>query len=94
MHPEEVEAQINMHPAVRMSCARPRRNPITGSIVVADVVLQKDNDQNGPLEKIEGEILKLCRERLPKHKVPVKLHFVSSLAVAETGKIIRQQGQA
>ncbi len=94
VHPEEVEAQINMHPAVRMSCARPRRNPITGSIVVADVVLQKDNDQNGPLEKIEGEILKLCRERLPKHKVPVKLHFVSSLAVAETGKIIRQQGQA
>ena len=92
VHPEEVEAQINTHPAVRMSCARSQRNPITGSVVVADVVLQKDNDQLVPLERIEGEILKLCRERLSKHKVPVKLHFVSSVAVAESGKIVRHHG--
>jgi acyl-coenzyme A synthetase/AMP-(fatty) acid ligase len=87
--PEEVEAQINSHPAVRMSCARPKRNPITGSVVVADVVLEEENHR--PLETIEEEILKLCRERLPKHKVPVKLHFVSSLAVAESGKVTRRQ---
>jgi acyl-coenzyme A synthetase/AMP-(fatty) acid ligase len=89
VHPEEVEAQINMHPAVRMSCARPRRNPITGSVIVADVVLRNDNGNEGQIERIESEILQLCRERLPKHKVPVKLHFVSSLAVAEAGKIVR-----
>src|SRR5579875_456767 len=39
VHPEEVEAVINDHPWVRMSLVRPRRNPITGAVVAADVVL-------------------------------------------------------
>jgi len=37
VHPEEVEAVINGHPDVRMSLVRPRKSPITGSLVVADV---------------------------------------------------------
>ena len=41
VHPEEIEAVINRHPAVRMSLVRGRRNPITGAIVVAEVVLQR-----------------------------------------------------
>ena len=89
VHPEEVEAHINSHPAVRMSRASPRRNSITGSVVVADVVLENDDDR--PLETIEAEILKLCREQLPPHKVPVKLYFVSSLALTESGKVTRRQ---
>src|SRR5205085_12212123 len=40
VYPEEVEATINRHPAVRMSMVRPRRSPITGSLVAADVVLK------------------------------------------------------
>src|SRR5258707_8869605 len=39
VHPEEIEAVINRRAEVRMSRARSRRSPITGSIVVADVVL-------------------------------------------------------
>ena len=39
VHPEEVEAVINRHPRVRMSLVRTRKNPITGALVVADVVL-------------------------------------------------------
>ena len=39
VHPEEIEAVINRHADVRMSCAKSRRSPITGSIVAADVVL-------------------------------------------------------
>ena len=42
VHPEEVEAVINRHPQVRMSLVRPKANPITGSIVIADVVLKSD----------------------------------------------------
>ena len=41
VHPEEVEAVINRHPAVRMSLVKGRRNPITGAIVVAEVVLNE-----------------------------------------------------
>src|SRR6201996_4581673 len=39
VHPEEIEAVINRQPEVRMSRAKSRRSPITGGIVVADVIL-------------------------------------------------------
>ena len=40
--PEEVESVLNADPRVRMSLVRSRRNPITGAIVVAEVVLADD----------------------------------------------------
>ena len=43
VHPEEIESVINRHPQVRMSLVRARQNPITGSIVVAEVVLERGN---------------------------------------------------
>jgi len=42
VHPEEVEGVINRHPQVRMSLVHPRRSPITGAIVVAEVVLREE----------------------------------------------------
>ncbi len=39
VYPEEVESVLNADPRVRMSLVRARRNPITGAVVVADVVL-------------------------------------------------------
>ncbi len=39
VHPEEIEAVINRQPEVRMSRAKSRRSPITGAIVVVDVIL-------------------------------------------------------
>ena len=39
VHPEEIEAVINRHDEVRMSRVKSRKSPITGAIVVADVVL-------------------------------------------------------
>jgi acyl-coenzyme A synthetase/AMP-(fatty) acid ligase len=90
VYPEEVEALLNRHPAVRMSCVRSRRNPITGSLVVADVVLKGDPDPAvGRVAELKQEILNICRETLPRHKVPTALNFVPILAVAESGKIKR-----
>jgi acyl-coenzyme A synthetase/AMP-(fatty) acid ligase len=93
VHPEEVEAVINRHPQVRMSLVRPKANPITGSIVIADVVLKSANE-NSPdaMRIVKGDILKLCRDALPRHKVPVAISFVSSLDVAATGKLARRYG--
>ena len=65
VYPEEVEAVINRHPKVRMSRVRSQKNPITGAIVVADVVLTGTiRNENTDMRKseIEGEILRLCRE--------------------------------
>ena len=40
VHPEEVEAVINRHPGVQMSLVKARKNPFTGAVVVADVVVK------------------------------------------------------
>jgi len=91
VHPEEVEAIINRHPLVRMSLVRTRKNPITGALVVADVVLKTAAATgNGDAAKLEQEILQFCRGPLPRHKVPAAIRFVSDLPVATTGKMVRQ----
>ena len=90
VHPEEIEAVINSHPSVRMSLVKGRRNPITGSIVVADVVL--DADVAGPdpdLPALKGDILRACREALAPHKAPATLRFVNHLEVTSGGKLER-----
>ncbi len=86
VHPEEVEGVINRHPCVRMSLVRPRKNPVLGALVVAEVVLEDGSATGG----MENEILTICREALPRHKVPSSIRFVKQLAVAANGKIVRQ----
>jgi acyl-CoA synthetase (AMP-forming)/AMP-acid ligase II len=95
VHPEEIEAVINRHPSVRMSLVRGRGNPVTGSIVVADVVLK--NEAEGTASRpaqvaLKDDIIKLCRDELPRHKVPAAISFVPALNVAATGKLVRRQG--
>jgi acyl-CoA synthetase (AMP-forming)/AMP-acid ligase II len=92
VHPEEVETTINQHPAVQMSLVRARRNPITGALVVADVVAKPS--RAGPLSEAEQtrlaeEILAHCRGALRPYKVPAQIRFVPSLTVAATGKLAR-----
>jgi acyl-coenzyme A synthetase/AMP-(fatty) acid ligase len=91
IHPEEIEAVINRHPQVRMSQVRPKQSPIIGSIVIADVVLKSEQDSATAREiEVRDDILKLCRETLPRHKVPATISFVSALAVTVTGKLARR----
>jgi acyl-coenzyme A synthetase/AMP-(fatty) acid ligase len=92
VHPEEIEAVINRHPRVRMSLVRPKRNPVTGAIVIADVVLRFECDQSGAELALKNDILALCRDALPRHKVPAAISFVPSLDVAATGKLARRHG--
>jgi acyl-coenzyme A synthetase/AMP-(fatty) acid ligase len=88
VHPEEIEAVINRHAEVRMSRARSRRSPITGAIVVADVVLA-DGDGASRSDAIRNEILAECRASLASHKVPAVIRFVASLDVTAAGKLAR-----
>jgi acyl-coenzyme A synthetase/AMP-(fatty) acid ligase len=91
VHPEEVEGVINRHPHVRMSLVRSRRNPLTGALVIADVVLETgvDSADEGACS-FRDEILLLCRGELPPYKVPAAINFVTDLAVGASGKIARQ----
>ena len=93
VHPEEVEAVINRHPRVRMSLVRGRQSPITGSVVVADVVLRSAQQlERGRQIEVKNDILKFCSNVLPRHKVPASISFVPKLDVAATGKLVRRQG--
>jgi acyl-coenzyme A synthetase/AMP-(fatty) acid ligase len=92
IHPEEIEAVINRHPQVHMSLVRPKQNPVTGSIVIADVVLKSECARSGGELQIKNDILALCREALPRHKVPAAISIVPALDVAATGKLARRHG--
>jgi acyl-coenzyme A synthetase/AMP-(fatty) acid ligase len=88
VHPEEIEAVINRHPDVRMSRAKSRKSPITGSIVVADVILADGCDVSRSGE-IRDQIFSECRARLAPHKVPVMIKFVAALDITAAGKLAR-----
>jgi acyl-coenzyme A synthetase/AMP-(fatty) acid ligase len=88
VHPEEIEAVINRQPEVRMSRARSRRSPITGGIVVADVILAEGQDASCT-DDIRARILADCRASLASHKVPAVIRFVETLDITAAGKLAR-----
>jgi acyl-CoA synthetase (AMP-forming)/AMP-acid ligase II len=86
INPEEVEAVINRHPGVALSRVSGRKNPITGAIVIAEVVLADAANDNASFRE---ELLALCREKLPAFKVPAMLRFVERLELTAGGKLSR-----
>ena len=86
INPEEVEAVINRHPGVALSRVSGRRNPITGAIVVAEVVLADTANDNATFR---DSLLALCREKLPAFKVPAMVRFVEKLDLTAGGKLAR-----
>jgi acyl-coenzyme A synthetase/AMP-(fatty) acid ligase len=89
--PEEVESVLNADPRVQMSLVRARRNPITGAVVAADVVLTAATlaSASHNLKQVKGELLSSCRRSLPSHKVPAILRFVPALELTAAGKLVR-----
>ena len=92
VYPEEIEAVLNADERVRMSLVRARRNPITGAVVVADVLLADDVLAAGDAahaERVKSDLLSVCRRTLPAHKVPALVRFVASLDITPAGKLVR-----
>jgi acyl-coenzyme A synthetase/AMP-(fatty) acid ligase len=91
VYPEEVESVLNADPRVRMSLVRARRNPITGAVVVADVVLADPASSaaaDAP-DALKNALLDACRRTLAAHKVPAMLRFVPALEFTAAGKLVR-----
>ena len=88
VHPEEIEAVINRHDEVRMSRVKARKSPITGAIVVADVVLADGSDASRA-DEIKSRIIADCKARLASHKVPAMIKFVDKLDITAAGKLAR-----
>jgi len=91
VYPEEVESVLNADPRVRMSRVTARRNPLVGSLVVADVVLSQGAQtiDEASAAKLKSELLNACRRSLAAHKVPAQLRFVPALEMNAAGKLVR-----
>jgi acyl-coenzyme A synthetase/AMP-(fatty) acid ligase len=88
VYPEEVESVLNADPRVRMSRVAGRRNPITGAVIIAEVVLSELADPS-TADLMKTELLNACRRTLAAHKVPALLRFVPALELTAAGKLVR-----
>ncbi len=85
--PGEIEDCLLMHPAVKLSAAIGKPDPLRTEIVKAYVVL-KDGVTAG--KALEDEIRGFVRQRLSAHEYPREIEFVSDLPMTTTGKVIRR----
>jgi long-chain acyl-CoA synthetase len=86
--PEEIEAVLNQHPAVRESRAYGRLHSHLGEIIEAELVLTHPGTN---LDTVRD----FCRSHLASFKIPSNLHVVNSLPrTAVTGKIRREAALA
>ena len=86
VHPEEVENAINQHPAVYASVVSARKSPVTGSLVVANVLLKEGFAESAELK---SEITSICTRDLAPYKVPALISFAKSFAITGAGKLAR-----
>lgn len=82
--PEEVEAVLNAHPAVRESRVSGEPHERWGMVAAAEVV-PRDISQPPTVLSLS----KHCREQLAAYKVPSRFHFVAELPRTASGKIRR-----
>ena len=91
VHPEEVEAVLNAHPQVRLSLVRMKQSPITGALVVAEVLLNASSAPVGEqARELQQELRQFCRQSLAPHKVPATVSFVAAINISQTGKLVRR----
>ena len=86
--PEKIEAVINQHNSVSYSRVFGKNNSMLGAIVCAEVVLE-DSAKTLSSKDLKANILRLCKNELETHEVPVLLKFVDAIATNSTGKLIR-----
>ena len=84
--PEVVEAALAAHEDVAMARVAARRNPITGAIVVAEIVARSGALASPALGQA---ILARAAERLKPHEVPAMVKFVERLELTAAGKVAR-----
>ncbi|TVR07637.1 MAG: long-chain fatty acid--CoA ligase [Salinarimonadaceae bacterium] len=82
--PDEVEAVVDQHPAVRQCAVVGLPDREWGETVTAFVILMPGAQAS------EADIIDFCRERLTSYKKPKAVRFVESLPVNSNGKVMRR----
>lgn len=81
--PEEVEAVLQRHPAVRLCRVSGASHAVFGTVPVAEVVLHEGKSV------LPRELISWCRKSLSAHKVPVRVAEVEALEMTASGKVRR-----
>jgi acyl-coenzyme A synthetase/AMP-(fatty) acid ligase len=84
VYPEEVEAVLTAQPFVKQARVWPRKNPITGSIVAADVVIA----EGAEWDCVRSQLYAACAVLEP-HKRPLTVRQVNEIALTPSGKVAR-----
>lgn len=82
--PEEVEAVLTSHPAVKAARVLARPHAALGFVPIAEVI---PHSTAGPALAVE--LKKLCQHRLSAYKVPLLITFVTELPLTASGKLRR-----
>ena len=83
---EEVETILLEVPGVIDARVFAKPNPITGSVVAAEIHLEKNNDET----KVRKALVAHARETLEPFKVPRIMKFTSRITISESGKKCRK----
>ncbi|MGG3467184.1 AMP-binding protein [Neobacillus pocheonensis] len=84
--PEDVEALLNLHPAIRQSAVIGIPDPIKGEVVKAFVVL-KDSAAENPTP---SDIIKWSKENMAAYKYPRYVVIKEQLPATPSGKVLRK----
>ncbi|ADZ68608.1 AMP-binding protein [Polymorphum gilvum] len=86
--PGEIEDCLLTHPAVALSAAVGKPDPLRTEIVKAYIVLNKGYT---PGPALEEEIRDYVRTRLSAHEYPREIAFIDDLPMTTTGKVVRRE---
>ncbi|MEP0234060.1 AMP-binding protein [Roseibium sp.] len=86
--PGEIEDCLLTHPAIALSAAVGKPDPLRTEIVKAYVVLRDGKTAGAEMEE---DIRAFVRQRLSAHEYPREIEFVDELPITTTGKVIRRK---
>ena len=82
--PEEVEEVLITHPGVSEARVTPREHPTFGAVPEAEIVL------SNKVEMTDIDLMKHCKSRLARYKIPTRFTYVEAIPKTVTGKIQRR----
>jgi acyl-coenzyme A synthetase/AMP-(fatty) acid ligase len=82
--PEQVESIIRKHPSIVDALVFSKRNPFSGNILLAKVIVNTEDPDIGP-----ADIRRWVATQVPTHMVPAQVEIVDDLPKSSNGKVVR-----